>query len=66
MIQLLADWLGYSFRKVTQLTAKGFFQIGYKLVNVINLWLPLNIANAKSVVIGDTVLALEVVSISVG
>jgi len=59
MIQLLTDWLGYSFRKVTQLTAKGFLQIGYKLVNVINLWLPLNIANAKSVVIGDTVLALR-------
>jgi len=59
MIQLLADWLGYSFRKVTQLTQKGFIQIGYKLVNVINLWLPLNIANVKSVVIGDTVLALK-------
>jgi glycosyltransferase involved in cell wall biosynthesis len=59
MIQLLADWLGYSFRKVTQLTQKGFIQIGYKLVNVANLWLPLNIVPSKSIVIGDTVLALR-------
>jgi len=59
MIQILADLLGYSFRKVVQLTTKGFFQIGYKLLNVVNLWLPLNIANTKSVVIGDTVLALR-------
>jgi glycosyltransferase involved in cell wall biosynthesis len=59
MIQLITDLLGYSFRKVTQLTQKGFFQIGYRVVNVVNLWLPLNLVPTKSIVIGDTVLALR-------
>jgi glycosyltransferase involved in cell wall biosynthesis len=59
MIQILADLLGYSFRKVTQLTTKGFFQIGYKIVNVVNLWHPLNLANVRSIVIGDTVITLQ-------
>ena len=59
MIQILADLLGYSFRKVVQLTSKGFFQIGYRVINIVNLWLPLNIVSTKSIVIGDTVLALR-------
>jgi hypothetical protein len=59
MIQLLADLLGFSFRKVTRLTSKGFFQVGYRIVNVVNLWFPINLALTKSIVIGDTVLALQ-------
>jgi len=59
MIQVLADLLGYSFRKVTQLTVKGFSQVGYKVINVVNLWTPLNLAHTRSIVIGDTVIALR-------
>jgi glycosyltransferase involved in cell wall biosynthesis len=59
VIQLLADLIGYSFRKVSQLTSKGFFQIGYRVVNVANLWFPINLLFTKSIVIGDTVLALR-------
>jgi glycosyltransferase involved in cell wall biosynthesis len=59
MIQILADLLGYSFRKVVTLTTKGFSQIGYKVINVVNLWLSLNIVNTRSIVIGDTVIALQ-------
>jgi len=57
MIQMLVDWLGYSFRKVTMLTVKGFSQIGYKTFNVVNYYFPLNIRSEKSIVIGDTVTA---------
>jgi glycosyltransferase involved in cell wall biosynthesis len=38
---------------------RAFFWVGYKLVNVVNLWLPLNLFNTKSIVIGDTILALR-------
>jgi glycosyltransferase involved in cell wall biosynthesis len=62
MIQVLADLLGYSFHKVTQLIIKGFSQIGYKIINVVNLWFPINIVPTRSIVIGDTVLTLKQVS----
>ena len=62
MIQLLTDWLGYSFRKVTQLAVKGFQSIGYKTISVVNLWLPIGLVNTKTIVIGDTVFALRLAS----
>jgi hypothetical protein len=62
VIQLLTDWLGYSFRKVTQLAVKGFQSIGYKAINVVNLWLPLGLASTKTIVIGDTVFSLRLAS----
>jgi len=62
VIQLLTDWLGYSFRKVTQLAVKGFQSIGYKAINVVNLWFPLGLVNTKTIVIGDTVFALRLAS----
>jgi glycosyltransferase involved in cell wall biosynthesis len=62
MIQILADLLGYSFKKVTHLTVRGLSQIGYKVINVVNLWFPINIAPTRSIVIGDTVLTLKQVS----
>ncbi|MCC6056162.1 MAG: hypothetical protein LM583_05750, partial [Desulfurococcaceae archaeon] len=62
MIQLLTDWLGYSFRKVTQLAVKGFQSIGYRAINVVNLWFPLGLVNTKTIVIGDTVFSLRLAS----
>jgi glycosyltransferase involved in cell wall biosynthesis len=62
VIQLLTDWLGYSFRKVTQLAVKGFQSIGYKTINVVNLWFPLGLVNTKTIVIGDTVFSLRLAS----
>jgi len=58
MIQILVDWLGYSFRKVSMLTVKGFHDIGYRVFNVVNYWFPLAIQQGtKSIVIGDTITA---------
>jgi len=61
-MQILADLYGYSFRKVTELTVRGLRSIGYRYINVVSLWLPLNMVSRASLVVGDTVIAIRLAS----